>query len=143
MKVVEKIRFGIKTGNNDFFLVKDVTGTKAGQMKTAVNSKEYIDTIIELKRQKLRLVENGEKELWLIEKCFLETILTSPKDVGKYSVNATDMHYYLFNVQVDRNKLMNNYPFAYEYIRYAEMKNLHLVPTLANRKVWYDLGEKE
>jgi hypothetical protein len=141
-KGISEIQRGFTTGCNDFFLVRDVTDTvKDNTLLTAVNSKEYITSIAEAKQLKLRLVRNGYKELWLIESQFLDLILTSPKDVGTYIVNPSKIMYRLLKVSEKKSVLQSKYPFVFEYIQFAERKNIHLRSTLANRKIWYDIGK--
>jgi len=138
------VKRGITTGCNDFFLVRDITDvSKDTHVQTAINRREFISTLEEIKRQGLRIVVNGFKEHWLIEKRFLEPILTSPKDLNTYLVNPTEVQYYVLLVEEEKSELYKNYPFVSEYIRNAERNNIHHRSTLKSRKPWYSIGERQ
>jgi len=136
-----EVKYGIKTGNNSFFLVKDVTDVKGTKLQAAVNGKEYINSIKVLKQNKLRLVENGKKELWLIEDCFLEPVLKSPKYVVKYEVSSSKVRYRLLKVDEGRSVLRDNYPFLFAYIKHGESNGVNTGSTVLSRQIWYDVGE--
>uniref|UniRef100_UPI002601A87B HsdM family class I SAM-dependent methyltransferase n=1 Tax=uncultured Flavobacterium sp. TaxID=165435 RepID=UPI002601A87B len=140
---VAEVKYGIKTGNNDFFILKDVTeNLKDSQLQAIVNIDEDINSIKQVKQFKLRIVENGFNELWLIESQFLKPILTSPKDVTSYVVKSNSVKYCLLVVDDEKKILRKDYPYVFKYIIYAERKDIHLGSTLASRKLWYDAGEK-
>ena len=67
-----EIRFGIKTGCNEFFIIKEVTNEiKDEELKVIVNNTDNLKTIKEVKSKKLKVVCNGFNEYWLIEKQFI------------------------------------------------------------------------
>lgn len=140
---VKNVKFGIKTGCNDFFILKDITNvSKSSHLITAVNHKKYLDSMAEVKRRKLRLVENGFKEFWLIESQYLEPMLTSPKDVANYSVSFKELRFMILNVHAEKKLLREKSPFIYEYIKYGERIDIHLASSLKSRNLWYDIGQR-
>ena len=143
-KGVAIVKRGITTGCNDFFLVRDITDDiEDSHVKTAMNRREFISTQSEIKRQGLRLVENGFKEYWLIEKRFLEPILTSPKDLNKYSASPSEVRNFVLLVEGNKSELHKSAPFVFEYISNAERNNIHSSSTLKSRKIWYSIGERK
>ncbi|MDQ2719426.1 MAG: N-6 DNA methylase [Bacteroidota bacterium] len=138
------VKYGIKTGCNDFFILKDITDkANDGFLQAVINNRNDFQTIKQITKENLRLVENGYNELWLIENQFLFPMLTSPKDVRTYSVKPSSLHYKFLTTEKEKKVLRNNFPYLFEYIKYGEKKNIHHGSTLANRKVWYDAGEKQ
>lgn len=138
------VKYGIKTGCNDFFIVKDITGSAKDEILGGVlNNNDGLKTIKHVIKENLRLVENGYNELWLIEQQFLFPMLTSPKDVKTYSIKPSTLKYKLLTSSLEKKDLRNDYPYLFEYIKYGERKNLQLGSTLASRKIWYDSGEKQ
>ncbi|MEI6766361.1 MAG: N-6 DNA methylase [Bacteroidota bacterium] len=144
LKELAEVRFGIKTGCNDFFIVKDLTDTAKDKLiPLAVNNIHGLETIKQVRKENLRLVENGFNELWLIEEQFLSSIITSPKDVKTYSVEPSTLHFKLLSSEEEKKDLRNAFPYLYEYIKYGERKSIHRGSTLANRKIWYDAGKRQ
>jgi hypothetical protein len=138
------IRFGIKTGNNDFFIVENITAKmKDVFFATIVYNPNKINSKKELENKNLSVIKNGFNEIWLIESQFLKPILASPKDVSKYIVEEKDIKYSLFICGEDKKVLKEHYPYAYYYIFFAERKQIHNTPTLSSRNLWYFVGERE
>ncbi len=143
LKQLAVIKFGIKTGCNEFFVLKDVTDKLQDSILQAlVYNPDGLDSIKNVTQKKLRVVQNGFNELWLIETNFLKPMLTSPKDVSDYSVVPSKLKYSFLLVHEDKNELKKNFPYIFSYISYAEKKNIHHASTLANRNKWYDVGVK-
>ncbi len=140
---IADIKYGIKTGNNHFFLLKNVTSSKTDFLKAAVNNKSEFWTAEDLKAHNLSLVENGFNELWLIENELLTPVLTSPKDINAYIVKPSALQNKILLIDDTKVELKKKYPFAFEYIKYGERRNIHFGSTLASRKLWYNLGERE
>jgi len=137
------VKFGIKTGCNDFFIVKDVSDTfKNEELKAVVNNIKNFESIEELKSEKLRVVKNGYNELWLIEGRLLKPMLTSPKDIRFYTCKNNQLPFSILLISKSKKDLAKKYPFSYNYILDAERRNIHTGSTLSSRTNWYDLGEK-
>lgn len=144
LKTIAEVNFGLKTGCNDFFIVKDITDNcTAKHLNALMNNDEDLKSLKDIKSEKLRIVENGYSEIWLLEAELLKPMLTSPKDAKKYSVKSSSLPYSIFMVRGEKREVKNNYPKAFKYIQYAERQNIHTGSTLASRKIWYELGEKK
>lgn len=141
---VAEVKFGIKTGCNEFFIVRDITNTaKELHFESAVNNIEGLRTRTELKLEKLRLIENGLNEMWLIEEQFLQPMLTSPKDVSVYDILISNLPFNILLVNLSKKELKMQFPYLFRYIQYAEKQNIHQRSSLASRSLWYNVGEKK
>lgn len=139
-----EVKFGIKTGNNDFFIVQDITETIEEQgIKAIVNNSQSFKTISDIKKAKLRIVCTELNEYWLIESEVIKPMLTSPKDISKYSEKTSNLPYSIFHVDIERKDLKKTVPFAYTYILEGERNEIHTGSSLAARKNWYDIGDRE
>jgi len=71
------VRFGIKTGANEFFYVEDVTDKiDFLQIKSRIQNLGDFDSLEEIKKARLRIVRNTKTgDYWLIEEEFLNEIL--------------------------------------------------------------------
>lgn len=142
-KGLADVKYGIKTGNNNFFLLEDITNSKGNFLRAAINNKDDFNTIRDIKAYHLSLVKNGLNEVWLIENEVLTPILTSPKDGYNYIVNTSHLHHKLLLIKGTKNEIRKKYPYAFEYIKYGERKGIHLGPSVASRNPWYDIGNKQ
>lgn len=138
------VRFGIKTGCNEFFILEDkTTNSNDHLLAVALNNSEQFISIKQLKAEKLKLVLNGYNELWLIEEECLKPILTSPKDVKTYAITQRMMPNKFLLTNQTKGSLRNYFPHLHKYVRHGEKQNIHKRPTCSSRKVWYDLGEHD
>ena len=158
LKEVANIRFGIKTGDNNFFYLRDITDEATVHVLAAArNNRGRIRDFETLKRRNLRIVENGYKEVFLIESDLLKPVVKSPREVKKYVIEPEDLTYRVFlvgrikefqNPETGRYDtaryeefMRKNYPFAWEYIKWGEERGIHDKPTTRSRPVWWDLGD--
>jgi type I restriction-modification system DNA methylase subunit len=113
LKKLAEVRFGIKTGINDFFY---------------------------LTKEKVRH--------WGIEDEFLVPIIKSFKEIDRIKIDSSlQTSLYLFRCNKDRKQLRGTN--ALKYIRHGEGQVTDdgiaypEVPSVKNRKLWYDIGERE
>ena len=138
------VRFGVKTGKDEFFLPRDV-------------SQEYLDKVPEfhLFRQdfgverervesgEIKLVKCGEKrgEIRPLEARFLEPEVHSLMEVKGYTVGPEDCARMILLVNEPKSRLKGTY--VLEYIKWGESKGWHRGATCAARvtdkREWYDL----
>ena len=141
LKEVAEVKFGLKTGADDFFILEDVSNKLSEiEFQYAVNRPKKMET---LEKLGVIAVMNGFNELWLIEKEFIQPLLSSSKDVNKYVISSQDVPYSVFICNKDKNTLEKDYPFAYKYIKVGERNSINQRPSCANRAIWYDLGIKK
>jgi hypothetical protein len=145
LSTIAKVKYGIKTGCNEYFILEDKTATARDEiLKAAMNNTENITTIKQLKENKLKLMLNGLNELWLLEAECLEPILTSPKDVNSYVISSNKKIPNKFVLtQKTKKSIRNEMPYLFSYIRHGERLNIHQRSTCKSRTIWYDLGERE
>lgn len=133
------VKFGIKTGCNEFFIVKDVTDNyKNEHLQVVVFNPDEISTIKEIKRQKLRIIKNGFNELWLIEEAFLEDCVKSPKDLKTYSTLIGSNISQLIFTDLPLKEI-RNYKYIHAYIKSGIKAEINKRPTCASRPIWYNI----
>ena len=116
LKEVADVRFGIKSGANEFFY------------------------LTEEKIKKLRI----EKEFWMhIDengKWFPNYVIKSPRECKSIIVKPEDLKFRLLIIHKDKKELKGTN--ALQYILHGERKDFQKRPTCANRLRWYDLGKQ-
>lgn len=116
LKEVADVKFGIKTGANEFFYL----------------------TQDEIERWQI------EKEFWThTENNVPEVpnyVLRSPRENPNLLVKPKNLTHRVLMVHKDRNQLRGTN--VLRYIKWGESKGFHRRPTCASRERWYDLGER-
>ncbi|MDZ4845950.1 MAG: N-6 DNA methylase [Chitinophagales bacterium] len=144
LKQLADVKFGIKTGCNEFFILEDKTATaNSALLQAAMNNTDAFTSTKQLKDAKLKLMLNGYSELWLIEEECLQPILTSPKDVSAYLISQKAVQNKFVLTHEAKKSLRNDFPLLFKYIKHGERQNIHHRPTCSSRKLWYDLGEHD
>jgi type I restriction enzyme M protein len=113
LKQIAEVRFGIKTGANEFFYVTEE----------------------EIKRRGI------EKEFWMHReksKWVPNYVIKSPKECKSIVVKPEDLKYRVLMIHKDKKELKGTN--VRQYIEEGERKGYHLRPTCASRERWYDLG---
>jgi len=115
LKKVANVRFGIKTGANEFFYLTEE----------------------EIKRRKI------EKEFWMHKdekgNWIPNYLIKSPRECKSIIVKPEDLKYRVLMIHNDRKDLTGTN--VLKYIKEGERKGFHKRPTCASRGKWYDLGE--
>ena len=155
---IAEVRFGIKTGLNDFFYLEDLTDKPENEnlLLAAVNRTKELETLEDAVSRGLRLVRNGFGEVWLIEEELLYPVVKSPREVKGYFIKSEDLKYRVLlfgfkrkftdeggkvDVEAYEKWVAEKFPYAYAYIKYGERRGFHKRRTLEGRKPWWDLGE--
>jgi len=117
LKEVAFVRFGIKTGANEFFYLTEE----------------------QIKRWKI------EKEFWMHKdengKWVPNYLIKSPRECKSILVQPSDLKYRVLMIHKDKKQLKGKN--ILQYILNGERKEFHKRPTCESRKRWYDLGEIE
>lgn len=116
LKEIADVRFGIKTGANEFFYLTEE----------------------DIKRWKI------EKEFWMHKeggRWVPNYVIKSPRECRSIVVNPEDLKYRVLMIHRDKEELKGTN--VLKYIEYGEERGFHLRPTCASRKRWYDLGKRE
>jgi len=114
---IAEVRFGIKTGANEFFYLEP-TGKPAPKG--------------------LLHVKNSAGWEGYIEEEFLRPVIKSPRELKTILVREEDLRYKVFMCHKSKEELKGTY--ALEYIKWGEKKGYHKRPTCASRPRWWDLG---
>lgn len=141
LKDLAEIRFGIKTGANEFFYMKDVSSLyEADYLTNPKKFQEWFKGIVdkiptnkeELERLGLIYIENEGKERFVINKEDLKPLIRSPKEIQRYLIpEPTTLCLYTNNP----GKLTK------KYIKYGERKGFDKRPTCRSRNPWYKLPD--
>jgi len=119
---IAEVRFGIKTGANDFFYLPS----------------KYFDLKEEGDYYKLIPKQDGLPEDIKIGKEFLKPVIKSPRECKSIRINPKDLKYKVFMCHKSKSELKGT--GALKYIEWGEKKKFHEIPTVSGRKLWWDLG---
>jgi type I restriction enzyme M protein len=135
---VAEVRFGIKTGINDFFYLTPLGPGEAPGTLRVKNARGW----------------QGE-----IEEACLRPVIKSPKEAKSIRIDPTHLRHRLFlpPLKIDPKataetltaQLKESYPLAYEYVKWGEQQRTPQgipwpeVPSVRERKAWWLLKERE
>ncbi len=114
---IAEVRFGIKTGANEFFYLEP-TGKSAAA--------GYLH------------VRNGAGWEGEIEEAFLKPVIKSPREVRTIVIRPEDLRYKIFMCHEDKAALKGT--AALEYIEWGETQGYHERPSCRGRPRWWDVG---
>jgi hypothetical protein len=117
---IAEVRFGIKTGANEFFYLEP-TGKPAPA--------GYLH------------VRNGAGWEGEIEEEFLKPVIKSPRECRSILIKPEDLRYKIFMCHRDKSELKGT--AALEYIRWGEAQGYHERPSCRGRQRWWDVGVRE
>ncbi len=139
-----EIRFGVKSGKDEFFFPRDVSQECLDRFPTFHEFKqEFGVPRQEVEAGEVKLVRCGEKggEIRSIESKFLEPEVHSLMEVKGFTVKAEDCARLILLVNKPKSKLQGTH--LLEYIQWGEAKGWHKGATCAARvtdtRAWYDL----
>lgn len=128
---IAEVRFGIKTGANKFFHLKDVTDELDGpELKLKFG-------LTKSGKEKLRVVTSSDGSPHLIEKEFLKPFIKSPLEVKHLEISPTGLVLIVHN---EKQALKGKKVLS--YINYGEKRGFHKAETCASRSRWWDLGSE-
>ncbi|MBL7911665.1 MAG: N-6 DNA methylase [Bacteroidia bacterium] len=143
LKTFVDVKFGIKTGADNFFIVKELSQkTDEPKLKAALNSNSGISSFKEMKKEKLKLVENGFNEIWLVEERYIEKCLASSKDSKTYELDIKNLPHSVLLINDQYKNIRNDAPFLYEYLKHGVKEGINQVPSCASRNLWYSFIQK-
>lgn len=137
---IAEVRFGIKTGANEFFYLQPLGMT--------------VKQVAELRERdpKARVrVKNGAGWEGEIEAAWLRPVIKSPREIRTLKVRLEDLRYLVFMPPEDVREAIERgdrgpwrgYPLAEAYIRWGEGQGYHRRSTCRSRPRWWDLGKRE
>jgi len=134
LKDLCEIKFGIKTGANEFFCMKDVSHLFNADRLSYPNRFNYLPSNIrtedDLKTHSLVYIENEGEDRFVIDAKDVKPLVRTPKEIRSYLIpKPTTLCLYTSNPG----------KFTKMYIKYGESKGYHKRPTCKNRNPWYKL----
>ncbi len=138
---IAEVRFGVKTGCDKFFFVRDVTERC---LADTPNPREFRAKygVQPFQTDKLRVVQSGDQSLHLLEARFLEPEIHSLMEISRPVINELELDRRIFLCNLSKAQLRGTY--AYKYIGYGEREDYHKTVTVEARseqKNWYDLTD--
>jgi methylase of polypeptide subunit release factors len=149
-----RVRFGVKTGANEFFyLEKNSREERGPQLKalsevatvrrgltTGANEFFYLRQANDKHRNgspTLAVLDSAGRE-HLIEQRFLSPVLFSLKELPGIELNSAPGGKLFFNCHSAPAELEGTH--AYEYIQQGEISGYHLRPSCSTRRPWYSVA---
>ena len=138
---VADVKYGLKTGADDFFYVEDITDSDEIQELTP---KQLQDKFGVEKRQlkSRRIVRNTAGHDAVMEQRFLKPVFMSIMGFEELVVEPQHINKWLFTTNQSPTDLQGT--FAARYIRYGERTGFHEKTFIKNRTkktgYWYDVG---
>jgi hypothetical protein len=144
---IAEVRFGIKTGANEFFYVEDLTDKLSDSELEKVENLRGFTSVEEIKKAGLRIVKPSkwgknakDNKLFLVEEEFLKPVIKSLKEIKSLMIDSSEeLKFFMFSP----NRKVKNGEFARDYIAWGEKAGYSKKPTCIQRKEWYILPKIE
>ncbi|MEM0350053.1 MAG: DNA methyltransferase [Candidatus Caldarchaeum sp.] len=136
LKDFAEIKFGIKTGANEFFYMKDVSDLYEADHQE--NPRRFHEWGVnarnqkELEEQGLIYIENEAGERFVIDRKDVKPVIRSPREIRSYIIT---------DVQTLCLYTTNPGKYTRKYIRWGEQQGYHQRPTCRARNPWWKLPE--
>jgi type II restriction/modification system DNA methylase subunit YeeA len=145
-----EIKFGIKTGANDFFYIKDVSASYEADY--LANPKKFEDWVVsaknekELKEQGLIYIENEGGQRFVINRSDTKPLVRTTKEIKTYSVKEMGKLCLYTKIPGEMTK---------KYIKWGQEQRINIkgrkdpvigynnVPSVSGRRNWYSLNDLE
>jgi methylase of polypeptide subunit release factors len=138
-----EVKYGVKTGANDFFYLIDETYKALG-----FDEKEYENVFGAAKAIHHRIwntcgwfLSGLNNEHFIIEKEFVQPVFKTQKEADGLDVNISKLKFSILNCDVPKDELKEKNKKVLNYINFAEKKyNIQKRPSVSGRNLWYDLS---
>jgi len=141
---VAEVKFGIKTGANEFFYVEDLTGKVSEDQWERVQNPHNLSGFQQARDLGLRVVKpsrwgknDRDYQLFLIEADCLRPVIKSPRELKTIVVREQDLKYKVFMCNKSKADLKDT--FALDYIEWGQQQGFHRRPTTRSRKQWWEI----
>ena len=136
LKDLCEIKFGVKTGANEFFYMKDISHLFNADRLSYPNRFNYLSSNIttehDLKAHNLIYIKNEGDDTFVIDAKDVKPLIRTPKEIRSYHIpKPTTLCLYTSNPG----------KFTKMYIKYGESKDYHNRSTCKNRNPWYKLAD--
>ncbi|HEY3137703.1 MAG TPA: N-6 DNA methylase [Blastocatellia bacterium] len=137
-----RVRFGVKTGANDFFYV-DERSTDNGSMAKAAGNLRALNEVASVRRGLTTGVNDffylpapsPQPAFPIIESQYLSPVVFSLKEIPDIILARAPAKKLFFNCSASKDELIGT--GALRYIEEGERAGFHLRPTCASRDPWY------
>lgn len=139
---ISTVTYGIKSGADAFFYVRDVTEAELRRPRAeALIRERYGLELNQLTRRRLRLIRGLGRLVVPIENRFLRPIIFNLMEVSTIKVDEHTARRRAVVIDGPRQRLRGTH--ALQYVRHGEREDIHERPTCANRATrdrnWYEL----
>ena len=132
---VATIKFGLKSGCDKFFFVRDITDERLKEMGAELFTMTYGVTPAQTKT--VRVVLAGDKSVHNIEAKYLEPIVFNLMEINAAEIDPALLKKKVLLVSADKSKLRGTE--VLKYIEWGESQGFHNGASCANRERWHDL----
>jgi len=160
LRNIAEVRFGIKTGANEFFYLTQDEINKLGIEREfwmhPVKYNEWLKIKDLIPKEDIWIDKNGkyfEKSQYVkeyqIDDVLIDRnviwipnyVIKSPRECGSIIVNPKDLKYRVLLIHKDKEELRGTN--ILKYIEWGETQGFHERPTCASRQRWYELYKVE
>jgi type I restriction enzyme M protein len=145
LKQIAEAKFGIKTGADPWFYVRDMTNTaNQGEISTIATQASYKGKI-----SNLRLIQSGDGSKWLVERTFVHPIAKNPDDFRNILIELDKVDNFVVYIHEPPASIKKK--LAYKYIAHGERHSYNMgkgrreIPsntkTCLSRTNWYQLPD--
>ena len=145
LSTLARVRYGVKTGANDFFYVKDawllplaeVASVRRG-ITTGANEFFYVCAVGNSQAGETVIVEDKFGVRHRIEARFLSPVVFSLKEISGIVLDKTRAAKLFFNCANPPGEIAGTH--AFDYVSTGERAGYHLRPTCRARSPWYGVA---
>ncbi|HEX5736796.1 MAG TPA: N-6 DNA methylase [Blastocatellia bacterium] len=145
LSAMAQVRYGVKTGANEFFYVKDarllplaeVASVRRG-ITTGANEFFYVRAVSNSQAGETVIVEDKFGARRRIEARFLSPVVFSLKEISGIVLDKTRAAKLFFNCANAPEEIAGTH--AFEYVAAGERAGYHLRPTCRARSPWYSVA---
>ncbi|GAB6103204.1 hypothetical protein JCM16138_24270 [Thermococcus atlanticus] len=131
---IAEVRFGIKTGANEFFYLEPIKNPKEWPVCPVCGR-------VHKPEEGLVAVKNKAGWEGYIEEEFLRPVVKSPQEIKTYRIRLEDLKLRVFLCNLPKEKLKKQgRVHALKYIEWGESRGYQNRTTLRGRRLWWDLG---
>lgn len=151
LKNIADVRFGVKTGINEFFYLEPLRIFIDGEKIEFNKVKEPLE--IYLTPDTLVYCRNLKGYEFTVESKFLRKIVKSPREISSIKINPEELMYFIFICDKSKEELgKSGDKYALEYIEWGEKQKTKEgqntsvgidwtdVPSVQGRTYWYDIN---
>lgn len=129
------VKFGLKSGCDKFFFVRDVTDEQLAKMGSDKFKLAYGLTPEQTK--KVRVVLAGDKSAHKIEAKYLEPVVFNLMEINAAEINPALLKKKVLLISDERASLRKTE--VLKYIEWGEREDFHRGPSCSTRSRWYDV----